>query len=114
MRMLSMLAITAMLLLTLNAADLAGTWSGSMETQAGNTEVTITLQAGAALAGKVKVGDYEAPIENGKLDGSKIYFEINIAVGKITYEGAVASNEMKLNVTGTQGDRYSLTCKRQK
>ncbi len=107
-----MLAITAMLLVTLNAADLAGTWIGSMETQAGNTEVTITLQPGTVLAGKVKVGDYEAPIENGKLDGSKISFEINITPGRITYEGAVAGSEMKLNVTGTQGDRYSLTCKR--
>jgi hypothetical protein len=114
MRLLLIVAITAMVTFSLNAADLAGTWKGSMETQIGNTEVTITLTPGAALAGRVKAGEYEAPIENAKLDGDKIYFEINIEPGKVTYEGTMASDEMKLNVTGTQGNRYSLVCKRQK
>ena len=89
MRLLLTLAITAMITLTLNAADLAGAWKGSMETQMGATEVTITIQPGAALAGKVKAGEYEAPIENAKLDGDKIYFEMNIEPGKVTYEGTV-------------------------
>ncbi len=114
MRLLSILALTAMAALTLNAADLTGAWKGSMETQMGATEVTITIQPGAALAGKVKAGEYEARIENAKLEGSKIYFEMSIEPGKVTYEGTVTGDEMKLNVTGTQGDKYSLICKRQK
>jgi hypothetical protein len=114
MRLLSVLAITAMVTLTLNAADLAGTWKGSMETQMGATEVTITIQPGSALAGKVKAGEYETPMENARLDGDKISFEMNVEHGKVTYQGTVAGDEMKFNVTGTQGDRYSLVCKRQK
>ena len=113
MRLLLIVVIAAMTL-SLNAADLAGTWKGSMETQIGETQVTITLQPGTALVGKVKAGEYEASIEKSKLDGDKIYFEINIEPGKVTYEGTVAGDEMKLNVTGTQGDKYSLICKRQK
>ena len=114
MRLLLIIAITATLAFTVNAADIAGTWKGSMETQMGKTDVTITLQSGPALTGAVKIDQYQASIENAKLDGGKIYFEINIEPGKMTYDGAVTGDEMKLNVTGTQGDKYSLICKRQK
>ncbi len=34
--------------------------------------------------------------------------------GKVTFAGTIAGDEMKLNVTGTQGDKYALICKRQK
>ena len=114
MRLFLILAITALMTLTLNAADLAGTWRGSMDTQMGDTQVIITIQPGAALAGKVRAGEYEAAMENARLDGDKISFEINIEHGKVAYEGTVAGDEMKLKVTGTQGDKYSLVCKRQK
>lgn len=114
MRLLLMIAITAIATFTLTAAEVAGTWKGSMETQMGDTEVIITIEPGAALAGKVQAGQYEAPIENGKLAGDKISFEINIDPGKVTYEGTVSGDEMKLNVTGTQGNKYTLVCKRQK
>jgi hypothetical protein len=114
MRLLSILAITAMLAFTLTAADLAGVWKGSMETQIGQTDITIMLQPGATLAGTVQAGEYQAAIENAKRTGDKISFEINIDPGKVTYEGTVAGDEMKLNVTGTQGNKYTLVCKRQK
>jgi hypothetical protein len=114
MKLLSVIAVAAILTLSLIAADLAGTWKGSMETQIGATDVTITLRPGADLAGTVKVGEYEAPIENAKLAGDKLSFEINIDPGKVTYEGTVAGDEMQLNVTGTQGNKYTLVCKRQK
>jgi len=114
MRLLLILAITAMVTFSLSAAGLTGTWKGSMETQMGETEVTITFQAGAALAGRVQAGEYEGAIENARLDGDKVYFETNIGPGKLTFEGTVAGDEMKVNVTGTQGNKYSLICKRQK
>ena len=114
MRLLSIIAISAILALCLNAADLAGTWKGSMETQMGKTEVAITFRPGTALAGAVAIAEYQGQIEKAKSDGAKINFEINIDPGKLTFEGTVAGDEMKLNVTGTQGDKYLLTCKRQK
>src|SRR3954454_4110455 len=87
MRLLAIIAITGVLIFSVSAADLSGTWKGSMETQMGNTAVTITFQAGAALAGKVKVDEYEAPIEKAKLDGDKIHFEMTIEHGTLTYDG---------------------------
>ena len=114
MKLLWIIAITAIMTFTLCAADLAGTWKGSMSTQMGDTEVTITFQPGATPAGKIRVDQYETPIENAKLNGDKIYFEMNIEHGQLTFEGTVVADEMKLNVTGTQGDKYALICKRQK
>jgi len=115
--MRSILAIAmaaAMAVFTLSAADLSGKWKGSMDTQIGAVEVTITIQPGATLAGRVTAGEYEAAIEKPMLAGDKLSFEINIAPGKVLYEGTVSGDEMKLNVTGTQGDKYVLVCKRQK
>ena len=114
MKLLLIIAIITMATFGLNAADLAGTWKGSMETQMGKTDVTITLTPGAALAGNVKVGEYEAPVEKAKLVGDGLAFEINIEHGKVAFDGTVGGDEMKFTVTGTQGDKYSLICKRQK
>ena len=113
MRLLLIFSAAAILALSLSAAGLAGTWKGSMDTQMGQAEVAITFQPTAALAGTVKLGEYEVAIERAKLESGNIAFEVNIAPGKIVFAGTVSGDEMKLNVTGTQGDRYSLVCKRQ-
>jgi hypothetical protein len=114
MRLLSLVVLAAMMTFSLTAADLTGTWKGSMETQMGNTQVIITIQPGPGLAGKVKVGDYDGALEKGKLAGDKISFETNVEPGKLTFEGTVAADQMELNVTGTQGNQYTLVCQRQK
>ncbi|MBI4893165.1 MAG: hypothetical protein HY821_21255 [Acidobacteria bacterium] len=100
--------------LNLFAADVSGTWKGTMTTQMGATELTITIKPGTPLTGELRADEYSGPIENAKLAGNKISFESNIGPGKLVVEGTVAGDEMKLNVTGTQGDKYKLTCKRQK
>jgi hypothetical protein len=74
----------------------------------------ITIEAAAPLAGNVKIAEYEGRIENGKLDGDKISFEIRIAPGTITYAGTVSGDEMNLNVVGTTGNKMTLVAKRQK
>ena len=114
MRLIMTLALVAVMAYALNAADITGVWKGTMDTQMGAMETTITIQAGSGVAGSVKIGEIEGKIENGKRDGDKISFEINIEHGKLTYEGTVAGDEMKLTVIGTTGNKYPMTCKRQK
>lgn len=114
MKLFLTIAIAAIAVFRLSAADLTGTWKGSMETQMGKTDVSITVTPGANLAGKVYIADYVASMENAKLDGEKIAFEINLEHGKVAFDGTVAGDEMKFTVTGTQGDKYPLVCKRQK
>lgn len=115
MKLFASLIFVAGMVFSLQAADLAGTWKGSMDTQGGSVEMTIALKRGPALAGTVRSEQFgEAPIENAKSDGNNIVFEINISYGKVVFEGAVSDDGMKLTVTGTQGDKYQLTCTRQK
>jgi hypothetical protein len=114
MRLCLIVAIAAMMTLTLTAADVAGTWKGTMETQMGPVEATITIQAGEALAGTVKMAEFEGKMEKAKLEGDKISFEINIQFGTISYDGTVSGDEMKLDVTGTTGNKMTLIAKRQK
>ena len=114
MRYLLIAALAALMGLTLNAADLAGTWKGSMETQMGESAVALTFQPGAKLAGKAKLGEYDGTIEKAVLDGDQIDFEISIGPGKLVFHGTVAGDEIKFNVVGTQGNSYSLVCRRQK
>lgn len=108
-------ALAAVLALCVNAAaDLSGTWKGSMETPMGKTEVTITVDPGAALTGKVALAEYGGAIENARVEGDRLSFEVNIEHGKLVFEGTVAGDAMKYSVTGTRGDQYSLVCNRQK
>ena len=114
MKSFLIIALAVLATSSLSAADLAGTWKGSMETQMGTSTVTIVVQPGAALAGTAYLGEYEGKIEKAVVDGDKIAFEVNISPGKLIFKGTVAGDEMKLNVVGTQGDNYVLVCKRQK
>ena len=114
MKLLVTAALAAMIAFGLNATDLAGAWKGSMETQGGKADVTITIAPGAALTGTVTLADYAGPIENGKLEGHKVSFDVKLEPGKVSFQGTVTGDEMKLDVTGTRGDQYSLTCNRQK
>lgn len=113
MKLFLIIAIAAIISFGLNAADLAGTWKGSMETQMGKSEVTVLIKPATVLTGTVNFGEFEGRIENAKLEGGKLSFEVNIEHGKVVFVGTVAGNEMKFTVTGTRGDEYPLICKRQ-
>ena len=98
------------------AADVnvVGTWKGSMETQMGSVDNTITIESARPLAGTLQVGEYAGKLEKATLEGDKIAFQLTIDRGTITYEGTVSGDEMKLDVTGTTGNKMTLVAKRQK
>jgi hypothetical protein len=67
------------------------------------------------LTASVNLGDYgTGKIANGKLDGDKISSELALDQSKLTYEGIVAGEEMKLLVIGTTGKQYNMIVKREK
>src|ERR1035438_2916013 len=115
MRLAFVLTVALALATVAFAADIAGTWKGTLETPMGPMENTIVLQAdGASLTGSVKTDMFEAKVENGKLDGAKVSFEINIEFGKLVYEGTLDGDDLKLNVTAPDGSKIPLNAKRQK
>jgi hypothetical protein len=97
------LALIALFALTASAADVAGTWKASVETPNGNFESTFTFKVdGAKLTGTVASQMGESAISEGKIDGDKVAFAVtrdfNGQTFKITYEGVVSGNELKLTV----------------
>jgi hypothetical protein len=99
------------------AADVTGTWKGSMETPNGSREVTLNLKAdGAALTGTMSGRQGETPIQDGKVKGDNISFYVVRKFQdnefKMEYKGKLKGDELKLDVS--MGERnFSLTLKRQ-
>jgi len=95
------------------AADVTGTWIGSFDTQMGPMENTIVIKTASPLTGTVATPQFPAlAMENAKLEGDKISFQVTTDYGKVVYSGTANADELKLKVIGTQGTEYALTCKR--
>jgi hypothetical protein len=83
------------------AADVDGQWTGSVETPMGSIPVGFTFKAdGATLTGTSLGPDgAQIPIKNGKVDGAKISFSVEIDFGGMAivldYSGVVSPAEIK-------------------
>ena len=96
------------------AVTLVGTWKGTMESQMGTVDVTLVIETASPLSGKATLGEFGGPIANGTLDNDKVSFDVTIEHGTLKFGGTVAGEEMKVTVTGTQGDKMALVARRQK
>jgi len=97
-----LLALFAVFAFTASAADVNGTWKASLETPNGTFETTFTFKVdGTKLTGKVASQMGESDITNGKIDGDNLSFDVvrNFQGNefKLTYNGKVSGNEIKLN-----------------
>lgn len=95
---------------TASAADVTGTWKGSIDGPNGKIDVTMVLKAdGDKVTGTYSSQMGEAPIADGKLDGDNISFSVtrnfNGDEFKLTYKGKVGATEMKLTVSFPGGDQ---------
>ena len=84
------------------AADVDGKWSGSIDTPNGPAQVGFTFQSdGAMLTGSTTGPDGNVvQLKNGKIDGSKISFAVDLDFGgmpfTLTYAGVVSPDQIKL------------------
>ncbi|MGA3094874.1 MAG: hypothetical protein ABSF25_00335 [Bryobacteraceae bacterium] len=110
--------LLAVLALSAFAADITGTWKGTIDTPGGAFDNTFILKAdGATLTGTLQGGPGgELKIEEGKIDGDKVSFVVNMEFGKLSYTGAVSGDDLKLKVTFGGGDMppMEINCKRAK
>jgi hypothetical protein len=85
-----------------SAADVDGKWTGMIDTPNGAVNVGFTFMAnGAALTGSTTAPDgSEVPIKDGKIDGDKIAFNVELDFGGmpfvLNYTGVVSAEEIKL------------------
>ncbi len=103
----------------LAAADAAGKWVAEMPGRDGNTmKQTYDLKVdGSTLTGTVSGGrGGETPIQNGKVDGNNISFEVTRSRGgdsfTMKYTGTIDGDTLKLAWTGPNGQARETTAKR--
>jgi hypothetical protein len=101
------------------AADVDGTWTGTVSTPGGEFPVNFTFKAdGANLTGSMLGQDNnQIPIRDGKIDGNNISFTISLDFGgqemKLSYKGVVAADEIKLSGEA-MGQPFEFTVKKAK
>ena len=103
-------------------ADISGTWKGQVNRPDGQLESTAVLQLrqnGNRVSGDIGSGSSDtAPIENAKLDGNKLYFEVtgDSSTFRVTLD--VAADAMKGSVVrvrdGQESPAMAMELKRDK
>ena len=101
------ICITVLLLLALsltsNAQNLDGGWKGKMSTPNGDMELIFTFKVNAdTLSGNVTSEMGTLPIENGKVNGIKFSFDVNVNGQVISHTGVLDSDIVKLSLPWTE------------
>ena len=97
-RSLSLLALLLMLAAVALAADIAGKWTASFETQVGVQNYTYTFKVeGAKLTGMAESQFAKTEITEGTVKGDEISF-----VENLNYEGNLLKVEYKGKITGDE------------
>jgi len=98
-----LLAVLAMLFVSmpLSAATVDGKWAGSIDTPMGALPVVFDFKAdGATLTGTTGPEGMTVPIKNGKIDGDKISFSVDLDFGgmsfTLSYNGVVSPEQIKI------------------
>jgi hypothetical protein len=104
--------------LTALAANVDGTWEGTVEGRRGPQQVTFTLKAeGGKLMGKVSNRRGDSDIVDGKVEGDKISFKQKVTFQDrditFLYTGTVMGDQIKMTrqVEGS-GEPREFTAKR--
>ena len=103
------LALAGATALALFAADIDGTWTRTVEGRGGTQTQTLTLKAnGKQLTGTMEGGRGGAVnISDGTVDGNNVSFKVVQEFGgnsfTQTFKGAVAGNQLKLNIEAEGG-----------
>jgi hypothetical protein len=86
------------------SADIDGKWSGSVDTPNGPIDVHYTFKAeGTKLTGSTTnaMDNSEIPLKNGKIDGDKVAFSLDIDFGAgpttFNYTGVLSGKDLKLH-----------------
>jgi len=88
------------------ASDVTGKWVGNVDTPNGPLEVTYELKAdGETLTGTVASAMGSLPINNGKIVGDTLTFDVDLEGAKINCEAKVntAGDEIAVKASGDWG-----------
>ena len=97
------IALSVVSIAPLLAADIDGKWAGSIDTPMGAIPIEFSFKAdGATLNGSMLGPDGgQIPIKNGKVDGSKISFNVSLDFGGMSldfaYTGALSGDTLQMS-----------------
>jgi hypothetical protein len=98
------LVLCAAVSTALGAADVDGTYKGSVDTPNGPLELTFVFKTdGERLTGSVASAMGEVPLENGTAKGDVLTFDVNVQGMSITHEAKQAGDQVTIKATGDWG-----------
>jgi hypothetical protein len=93
------------------AADISGTWTGTLQMGDNALPLTFTFKvAGETLTGTVSTADTGAlPLNDGKVSGDKFSFWVTADSTKYTVQGTVKGEELAIQVKTDNGVDFPST-----
>ncbi|HTQ39970.1 MAG TPA: hypothetical protein VMJ32_13155 [Pirellulales bacterium] len=94
------------------AKDINGQWKGKIKDENGN-DIDLVYQLkidGDKLTGTVEGPAGKLDLENGKIDGDQLKFQVSFGDFHVLHDGKVADGKIKITTHMPQGDReYSIS-----
>jgi hypothetical protein len=95
------------------AQDMNGKWKGQMQSPNGSMELTFNFKvSGDSLTGSVAGPMGELPLINGKTNGKKFSFDVNVGEMTINHQCTMMSDSISMKIPGMQGDVMEIILKR--
>ena len=119
MKIIASILVLLTISLTALAADVDGTWAGTVSTPGGDFPVVFKFQSdGPKLTGATQGFDgSDVPIADGKIAGNTITFNVTLDFGgmplMLSYKGIVSADEIKMTVDAV-GMPFEFVMKKQK
>jgi hypothetical protein len=109
MMLLQCILLTAALVMTA-AADVTGTWSGTLSGAGPDGQdggLTLVLkQAGTEITGTAgPTAEHQMPIQKGKIEGDKIAIEVPVGEGMFKFDLVLQGEHIKGDVNASMGDK---------
>jgi hypothetical protein len=95
------------------ASDIDGKWNGKIRGPEGDMELTFNFKvAGDTLSGTVSSPMGDMPIANGRVQGGKFSFDVNVGDMTIRHWCRMSADSISMKYTGMQGDTMQIFLKR--
>lgn len=95
------------------APGIDGRWTTSIPGPNGDMQLVFTFKAsGDSLTGTVASAMGTLPISDGKIEGNKISFNVDINGTVIAHKGTISGDVIHLEAQGMQGRDFKMVLKR--